>query len=614
MKAKRMLAIVAIAFAILCGFAFASAQETKAKEAKSKNVSSDIFAAKPENVGDTTPVVAEEKDFSEKSGTIPVFSDALRQRMLYLAQLGEFGDELIELFRRDIFDGARRWSSNAIPEDFWTWAKSKPVIYDGLTIGLQKGNINMALRLQDLRENFPEQVESHSNLALAFAFTRSSGRFFENDEKKKEEMLDSFRYYLDNENLMRISLRDSPWLILIFIADNNVPITERKWALDKYLSRSRTLSGDIYNEPPYDIAKAAGKGARIKGHPYTLENILRYGGVCADRAYYASRVLKCFGIPAVDVGGTGERGNHAWVAWVEPQRWQFKEFGRYEDDKYYTGNIRWPGFGSGASDSELKLLAKGTKYSSEKYFQALVACGIYERVAVMASRESLFPLLEAAIKRNPFCTKPWQSFADAADRKMLSPEKVIALANYLMTQLSEEPDYSLGLLRRMLTFKGAEAAKEEIVKTIRLLDDASKIYTNLDRPDLAVEVCRLKAKYLEEAGFKDSALELYLKESGRYSRKHYFYRLLSDTISFFERERLHHILLAYLEEMIKEVPKFSFPGNRVSPCYGLLAQKYVQTLSKMGRVDEAQQWQERWQEEIKKTDASASTRISRKRY
>src|SRR5260370_827486 len=104
---------------------------------------------------------------------------------------------------------------------------------------------------------------------------------------------------------------------------------------------------------------------KLAGHDYTLKNLIRFGGVCAQQADFAARVGKSVGIPAVYCSGASSyRGLHAWWTYVTIQKagadsiqFTLNSDGRFvgfEKDAFYTGNVKDPHTGLNILDRDME--------------------------------------------------------------------------------------------------------------------------------------------------------------------------------------------------------------------------------------------------------------------
>ena len=172
----------------------------------------------------------------------------------------------------------------------------------------------------------------------------------------KVDAIDSFKFLIDNQKELLGSekvnrLEKLPWEFLVYVVDHQTPFDERKWAMKKYIPR-RPMIGKIYSDVQYDyeMLRTQSKTCKLGDKPYTLANILTYGGVCAVQADFSARLGKSIAVPAAYVGGESQFGElHAWVMWVEVRsvvagkvNFTLESHGRYLGDDYYTGTLHDP--------------------------------------------------------------------------------------------------------------------------------------------------------------------------------------------------------------------------------------------------------------------------------
>jgi hypothetical protein len=109
---------------------------------------------------------------------------------------------------------------------------------------------------------------------------------------------------------------------------------------------------------------------------FTLQNILKYGGVCADQAYFAMEVGKSIGVPtAYDVGSSAVAG-HAWVGFLQADgakgSWNF-DVGRFGPYNGVRGTVDDAQGREAIPDSQVSVLAEliGTKAADRQAAVAL---------------------------------------------------------------------------------------------------------------------------------------------------------------------------------------------------------------------------------------------------
>ena len=97
---------------------------------------------------------------------------------------------------------------------------------------------------------------------------------------------------------------------LVHVVDLTIPASEGEWALTNYGAR-RGLT-DLYHEVLYDwnhVLDGAPKELTRQG--FSLRNVMNFGGVCADQAWFTTTVMEVRGIPAAVVVGRDATVGHA---------------------------------------------------------------------------------------------------------------------------------------------------------------------------------------------------------------------------------------------------------------------------------------------------------------
>jgi len=527
----------------------------------------------------------------------PKTAKELEQVLLEKAGAGTLTDEVLALFKQYADTRAReRFVPATVPEDFWAWVASDKLVHDALLVELYpKYEPGIPAALKALRDRFGKDFDSHKHLALAFALVYGRA------PKKKEgdaapSCEESFDWYLKHEPQMKVSLQTTPWLLLAFVADNKVSIAERQWALENY--GAARVFGEIYYDVPYDMSKATGTG-RIAGHPYTLPNIRSYGGVCSDRAYFAAHVLKSLGVPSMSDVGEGQRGGHAWLAWVgrQGQSVDLLFSGRFDYDKYYRGLVQCPLARKQILDREVQLLTAAISGSYDGLLDARFACHLYD-MCPADSRKSAVGLLNGAIRRNPYCPGIWRRIADAVVAGILTQEEGEKYFELMFKAYAQYPDLTFEVLEKVLQPRfaaGPQTPQEEITKNLNLLESAFQIYEKCWRPDLSVKLRGLQGAYLEAVGQKDKALKLYVLASERYVAHHYGFVDLFDRALALMDDRL--MRLKYLQMVAEKVPEYQSDFNRQTgdqnPVFVHVVKAYAKALRAAGNEAEAAQWEGR---------------------
>jgi hypothetical protein len=298
-----------------------------------------------------------------------------------------------------------------------------------------------------------------------------------------------------------------PWSILVHLVDNDVDDKDRKWSLGKYSGRKTKIAG-LYPSVKYDNDKLARTGTKLGTNPYTLPNLLRYGGVCVDQAHFASRVAKCLGVPAMKVTGKGRYGGagHAWTGFLVIKKGRpYLEFtGRYFFDYYYTGDVFDPQTRTMTLDRFVAMMYDGASLSYPKYNRSRMLVRMAEGIKADHPAEAL-ELTQEALKLNYFNLWGWPLLMECIKDGTLSNKEGLAWANKMMKALRGHPDmtyYCLGTLINCIPEKDTR-------KRQSLYSQAAKLYSA--RPDLLIKLRIEQTDDLCRADKKRAALNVIMQ-------------------------------------------------------------------------------------------------------
>jgi hypothetical protein len=200
--------------------------------------------------------------------------------------------------------------------------------------------------LDTLRQQRPAQVDAQPNLTVAFCVVRDRP-FLDNLNGKKAtppEPLALFDYYIAHEHSMVYSLHDMPVELLERVVDFTGSMDDLKWALQHYAGNPDV--GRLYGQVPYDTDFYEGKSPdKLIAAGLTLENVLKVGGVCIDRAWFSAEIGKAIGVPTVIDHGHSADAGHAWVGFLQMHGksadWNF-DSGRFGVYMLTRGGVRDP--------------------------------------------------------------------------------------------------------------------------------------------------------------------------------------------------------------------------------------------------------------------------------
>ena len=325
--------------------------------------------------------------------------------------------------------------------------------------------------------------------------------------------LDNFKYVLDRQAKLKGPQQQLPWEFLVHVVNNRTPNDERDWAIDKYLPR-RSMIGNTYKDIVYDteMLKTNSRVCKLNDKPYTLDSILKHGGVCAMQADFAARVGKSLMVPAEYVSGEANFGGlHAWVMWAEVKAvnkdtvtFSLESYGRYGGDHYYVGHLKNPQTGQRMTDRDMerRLTAVGAAPYNSRHSDLLMRAYSTVRDAKEYTIKQQVTYLNKVLALYPMCSAAWTELGalyrdgkltDVALSKDRTEQAVIVFAKF--------PDFSWTLIDDLLT-----PQKDKAYRT-HMFNRVTTAYENLGRPDLACEARLKLVEYQVEANDNKKAFD-----------------------------------------------------------------------------------------------------------
>jgi hypothetical protein len=427
------------------------------------------------------------------------------------------------------------------------WLNKKPDIKEELftAISEEHDDIEAALRLfAALWKAHPAEVEANAALAIAtavvwdrpdsdFSTGKHGGVYdYRHHQTRTRSTMPkfladaetNFDYIVSGGTDLVGTVKVLPWELLVFVVDHRTPLSERRWA-QQYVKTRRGKVSSWHQDIAYDHGMlktektGKGPGPKLAGHEYSLENIKRYGGVCAQQADFVARVGKSMGQPSMYVSGESSyRGWHAWVMWVavnkagkDRVRFNLVSDGRtrgFERDAFYVGHLTDPQTGQRILDRDMERRLTTVALDPLARRQASLAMrghaevvkeaelGIKERVAY----------LDRCLQLCPQCEEAWLEFARMAkDGELSGTWKSVAAAHLLtLTKtFSRFPDFIARLSDDLLAVEPSAAAK------VKHYERVVALYEKAARPDLSCDA-RLKMAALqsEQKHYKEAAQTL----------------------------------------------------------------------------------------------------------
>jgi len=396
-----------------------------------------------------------------------------------------------------------------------SWFAVHPTIKETFYTALdeKRDNVHKALGIfRDLWKRDPEQLAKWSELAIAVAVTWDNERAIYDYARHQTRVkslptggevgpLENYEWVIAHAGEMPQPVALYPWEFLVYVVNHRTPLAEREWAL-KYFQEIRGKSKSWHKDVPFDnnlvrLEQDNDTRAqpRLAGRPYTLENIRKFGGVCAHQTDFACRLAQCIGCPAAYCSGeSAHRGSHAWWIYVnvsgtkaDDLKFLFVTDGRTEGftkDMFYTGLVIDPQTGERILDRDVeRRLAVTSTDSVGKRLSQL----IMQAYPIIAQELAFTPAdriayLDKCLKVSRYNEDAWLQFAKLAKDGVLSGEhKRIAQARLgtLQATFKDYPDFVWRVLDDLTQVSATSAEK------VKAFEPAVQLFEKLGRADLA---------------------------------------------------------------------------------------------------------------------------------
>ena len=418
-----------------------------------------------------------------------------------------------------------------------------------------------------------------------------------------------FDYFAKAEGRLVFSPATTPPELLAFVVNATSAVDDLEWAAGRYPSNRDV--GQRFFDITYDYEHFnSGSKKKVTQAGFTLPNIMKYGGVCADQAYFACGVGKALGVPTVYVVANSAEVGHAWVGYLQSRNrgavWDFSE-GRYDAYRWIRGNIVDPRSRKKVSDAEVGLLAALNVVSAEdrEASEAMVdaakrllasppkagaggAAGSGARRPAGKQRTGApaeaLALLEAAVNLSPGNVNAWRAMAEMASEGKMK---------------NEEKSRWSAALRRLCGEEHADFAQEimrPLIASMPSLADQADVWAGMSRdlakrPDLAADALLELGKVREKQGDNAAALAVYDQILQRYAHVGMFVvDAVEASARLLEKSGRQGEVPALLEECWRRIQKPDtsgfFWGGSAWFRVGLM---YADALRKAGRAADAEQ-------------------------
>lgn len=390
--------------------------------------------------------------------------------------------------------------------------------------------------LEHLRERYGDSLNEFANLAAAICVVHDeplTQRINENRPTAPDPVA-MYEFFVANEKKMLFGVRGMPAELLVYVVDCCATIDEMKWALKHYAGDQNI--GARFFDIKYDTAYLQnGTNKKVDAAGWNLPNILKYGGICADQAYFATTIGKCIGVPTAYTVGSSAEAGHAWVGFVQADKsrawWNFTS-GRYEEYQGVRGSVIDPQIGRSIPDSYVSLLADfvGSK-PLDRHAAAALTDAARRIIAMEKAHESFddappegvdsanprevstdqaLTLLESGLRACPGYAEGWFTLRTLADDGALTLEQKKKWGTVLHRLCGERyPDFYLAIVKPMI------ATIDDVDEQNALWNAAFKVFQS--RFDLAASVRMEQADLWLEHDQPDKAGQCCVDVINRYA-------------------------------------------------------------------------------------------------
>jgi hypothetical protein len=413
--------------------------------------------------------------------------------------------------------------------DLFTYLRANPQLAEALAFLVQpEDKVEAVYALLDkLRLKHGTDLNRLASLTAALCVVHDqplTDRINENSARAADPVL-IFEYFKRHERRMYYPPATMPAELLISVVNATASIADLEWALGKYAGDARV--GRRYFDVRYDTAHfRTGEEKKLTKAGYSLPNILKHGGICADQSYFAQQVGKALAIPTAGISGQNASMAHAWVGFFEVvtdnPRWNF-DSGHYEDYENIRGGTTDPQTRRSVPDSWLALTVDSSTGGATNRRTAIAFMDASLRLQAIQKSPDRYPptgettvpirqpartadiagrldLLEAGLRLCPSHGPAWQVLVAASGELSLKHKKYWADALFKLCG-DKNPDFTLGILAAMVRTELDVAAQND------LWDSLYQTYQK--RPDLAAEVRFNQGGMWEKSGEKSRAWGCY---------------------------------------------------------------------------------------------------------
>ena len=359
-----------------------------------------------------------------------------------------------------------------------------------------------------------------ANLMVAFAIVYDKEVKKEDLEGNGGKIVGRFRYYTDNAGEFRTSPKSIPYFMLKYVVDNDVTEEEREWVLERYARGVKVAT--LYNSVSYDTVlfkKGESKNRdKLEDKGYTLKNIKKYGGLCGDQAYFASRVSKSLCIPATDFSGRNSKtgAGHAWASTARrtTDGWKWTDAGRYGGTTgFMVGKGRDPQTGGRINDRDCWLETQKSRVDVNRRLRARFCLAGARLLEEDGNDKRAAAYLKLAVQVNPYDVDAWTMIARFCSERKLKTTAIWGFYEQMVERFKDYPQFTKAILGQLRELVPENETKRHLI----LYDMTWEIYQRR-HPNIAAEVLVEKGEYLMARGQPKAAFKIYVDALMRYRK------------------------------------------------------------------------------------------------
>ncbi|MSR28592.1 MAG: hypothetical protein EXS03_03325 [Phycisphaerales bacterium] len=309
-----------------------------------------------------------------------------------------------------------------------------------------------------------------------------------------------FDHFVASEWRMFFGLRGIAPELLIYLVDVAATPDELAWALSQFAGHPAV--GELYDKVEYDFDHLEkGQPKKVNEAGWNLRNILKFGGICADQAYFATTVGKAIGVPCAYTAATDGVLSHAWIGFVAKsgRHPQWTETGRFGAYQGVEGLTRDPQTQRQVSNTQMPMLVQyGIEPSGDRAYAAALRiaarklCGDPKAKTPPAPQAIAQALELAGLAVRACITDPrsWSVVALAAQSGAMTTEQKQLWATDIVDLCGESyPEYALRTIAPMIESITDPGERHQA------LDGAFKLFQS--RGDLAGQILMQQAALFE---------------------------------------------------------------------------------------------------------------------